>query len=62
MLRTRGDKMPTKKDVVYVKTSIKLREDLWKKASHLAVERRSELQIIVNEALELYLQTKGGSK
>lgn len=48
--------------VVYVKTSVKLREDLWKRAHILALERRGELQIIVNEALESYLKAKGGAR
>lgn len=57
-----GPHMAVKKEPTFVKTSLKLREDLWKAARILAVERRSELQIIVNEALELYLRTEGGTR
>lgn len=46
----------------FVKTSLKLREDLWKRARILAIEENSELQVIVNQALEQYLKGKGGAR
>jgi hypothetical protein len=46
----------------HVKTSLKIRHDLWKRAHLLALERGSELQMIVNEALAEYFRKKGGSR
>lgn len=45
----------------YVKTSLKIRSDLWRKAKLAAVDERSDLGAVINEALEAYFK-KGGPK
>lgn len=45
----------------YIKTSIKIRSDLWRKAKLAAVDDRSDLAAVVNEALAAYFK-KGGPK
>ena len=55
-------RMPKEKRESFVKTSLKIRADLWKAAHVLALDERSELQIVVNRALEAYLRSKGRAR
>ena len=56
-------KKPTRKEPEskYVKTSLRLPEDLWREAHIRALDERTDMQVIVARALELYLR-KGGSR
>ena len=58
-----GMKKPTRKEpqTKYVKTSLRLPEDLWREAHIRALDERTDMQVIVARALEAYLR-KGGSR
>jgi predicted HicB family RNase H-like nuclease len=43
-----------------VKTTLRLRRELWDKVAHRAIDEKLSLQTIVERALDLYL--KGGRK
>ena len=43
----------------FVKTSLKLPRDLWKRAHIRALDEGSDLQTIIAEALKLYLKKRG---
>jgi predicted transcriptional regulator len=44
-----------------VVTSIKVDEDLWKKAKKRAVDEEITLQELINSAVEAWLRSKGGT-
>jgi hypothetical protein len=56
-------KKPAKREAKpeYVKTSLKLPADLWRKAHIHALYERTDMQVIVARALEAYLR-KGDSR
>jgi len=56
-------KKPTRKEpeAKYVKTSLRLPEDLWREAHIRALDERTDMQVIVTRALEAYLR-KGGAR
>jgi hypothetical protein len=54
--RKPGPKPSVTGDVV--KTSVKLRRSLWLKARKVAIDRGTDLAVVVNDALAAYL--KGG--
>jgi hypothetical protein len=56
-------KKPTKKEpeTKYVKTSLRLPEDLWRATHIRALDERTDMQVIVARALETYLR-KGGAR
>jgi hypothetical protein len=57
--------MPKRKEkpmaTSFVKTSLKLPEDLWRRAHIRALEERGDLQDVIARALEVYLR-KGDAR
>lgn len=43
-----------------VKTSVKIRSDLWRKAKLAAVDERSDLAAVINDALEAFFKKGSG--
>ncbi len=45
-----------------MKTSVEIRDDLWKAAKHVAIEKNVDLKTIIEWALEKYLNIKAANK